>query len=418
MNTTEKGNRLEEKVYNLLESLILKDEFLVNSKFSKVFRQRSYYSKDRESDIKMDVTVEVRLPKSTNYSMLYVFECKNYDKTVSIDNIEEFAGKLSQIAGYNVKGTIVTTSRFSESGINYARNKGIALARILGDDFEYDVFRKLPASNIDIKRIVIKSLCEDNIQTGFYSIIDEIHTCNIYDLFINLGLIKENDYKSKNSVPYISDSEIQNIVDNYLCEYYPNSLKVIQPTPLLDICNSMREKIDLKFLFDEELGCNSGTDVLGKINFKSNTIWISSIIDRKLPRWSFTLAHELGHYLIHYQVLNKNTFIKIDTQQSLGVMMDSDEINRMEIQANKFASYLLMPQVAFDALVKQRFLYDGIKNERLYYDNQHCNVTAFYRIINDLVKYFKVSRQAAQYRLESSCYLETNNQPQRIKVLF
>ncbi|OEZ60123.1 ImmA/IrrE family metallo-endopeptidase [Duganella sp. HH105] len=64
-------------------------------------------------------------------------------------------------------------------------------------------------------------------------------------------------------------------------------------------------------------------------------------------RINFTLAHELGHYLLHRTV--RDTF-----QCGQKEMMDYDslESRRIEAQANTFASYLLMPRNDFDTQIK------------------------------------------------------------------
>src|SRR5476649_1752694 len=56
-------------------------------------------------------------------------------------------------------------------------------------------------------------------------------------------------------------------------------------------------------------------------------------------RINFTIAHELGHYLLHRKA--RDTF-----QCGVTEMMDyaSPESKRLESQANTFASYLLMPR--------------------------------------------------------------------------
>lgn len=63
-------------------------------------------------------------------------------------------------------------------------------------------------------------------------------------------------------------------------------------------------------------------------------------------RINFTLAHELGHYLLHRTL--RDTF-----QCGQKEMMDYDSLvsRRLEAQANTFASYLLMPRNDFDAQI-------------------------------------------------------------------
>ena len=54
-------------------------------------------------------------------------------------------------------------------------------------------------------------------------------------------------------------------------------------------------------------------------------------------RIRFTLAHELGHYLVHRHLQTSFNCSEVDTTQ-----WDSDE-RKIEFEANTFASYLLMP---------------------------------------------------------------------------
>lgn len=60
---------------------------------------------------------------------------------------------------------------------------------------------------------------------------------------------------------------------------------------------------------------------------------------KRLPveRWIFTAAHELGHLVLHPESF------QVD---------QSDEIDREELEANRFASHFLMPQKAFEYHLK------------------------------------------------------------------
>jgi len=106
LNTTQIGDEFEDKVFDIISAQLSDGELFLNGKLSKVFKKKSYYSKDREKYIITDVSIETTLPNADKFSILTVFECKNYGEkhAVPIDDIEEFSSKLSQIAGHNVKG--------------------------------------------------------------------------------------------------------------------------------------------------------------------------------------------------------------------------------------------------------------------------------------------------------------------------
>ena len=72
---------------------------------------------------------------------------------------------------------------------------------------------------------------------------------------------------------------------------------------------------------------------------------------RSPGRRNFTLAHELGHYLLHRQANPRGL------QCTSRNMADWDEArNRIEAEANTFASYLLMPLDDFREQIKGRII--------------------------------------------------------------
>jgi Zn-dependent peptidase ImmA (M78 family) len=95
-------------------------------------------------------------------------------------------------------------------------------------------------------------------------------------------------------------------------------------------------------------------------------------------RQKFTLAHELGHYILHRE---KNINI-VDT-----TFFRNNETDSIEYMANEFASKLLMPEEKVRDLVDSQ----GIKN------------------IGELAEKFEVSASAMKYRIVSLGYKLKDN---------
>ena len=97
-------------------------------------------------------------------------------------------------------------------------------------------------------------------------------------------------------------------------------------------------------------------------------------------RQRFTIAHEIGHYLLHSgepTYIDRNNLERINFRSSF-----SDATNPIEeIQANKFAAELLMPQ---EMLVEDIMNIENIED------------TDF---VDDLAKKYRVSKQALTIRL-------------------
>jgi hypothetical protein len=134
MNTVAKGDALETQTFLLLKEELERGKLGIDSSSGKIFQKKGYYSKEREKEIIVDISIEVWPPQANNYSLLWVCECKNYSKSVPVDDVEEFKAKLDQIAGKNVKGVIAARNSFQSSTLKYARNQGIGLVRIMPDD--------------------------------------------------------------------------------------------------------------------------------------------------------------------------------------------------------------------------------------------------------------------------------------------
>ncbi len=76
MNTTEKGDKFEDKVLRLLMKEIEDFNTFINPKnHIEVFKKKKYYSRFRKSDIEFDIAIEVYQDKQIqNYSFLILIE--------------------------------------------------------------------------------------------------------------------------------------------------------------------------------------------------------------------------------------------------------------------------------------------------------------------------------------------------------
>ena len=117
-------------------------------------------------------------------------------------------------------------------------------------------------------------------------------------------------------------------------------------------------------------------------NFKNNDI--AGVFDRELKtifvsftdpivRQRFTIAHEIGHYILHDHNINEEVYFRKD------ISWPHDNVEKVmsEQEANWFAASLLMPREAI----------------KLYWKDL--------RDISDLADQFRVSISVVRYRLEN-----------------
>lgn len=98
-------------------------------------------------------------------------------------------------------------------------------------------------------------------------------------------------------------------------------------------------------------------------------------------RQRFTIAHEIGHLLLHRGELFLDANISFrDSRSSLAT-------DQEEIEANSFAAELLMPRELLKAEVQKRVIKYGSVSTDL--------------LLEELIVVFDVSKQAMEYRLKN-----------------
>jgi Zn-dependent peptidase ImmA (M78 family) len=101
-------------------------------------------------------------------------------------------------------------------------------------------------------------------------------------------------------------------------------------------------------------------------------------------RQRFSIAHEIGHLILHSKPLFVDKVVGIDFRDA----KSSLAIDREEIQANAFAAELLMPK-------------EFIKNEIRRLFSRKRKIFSKEDLISELADIFRVSSQAMEYRLNN-----------------
>lgn len=153
MSSISKGTLFEDRVHQAIAEELDKGRLGFNKNSVQLHKKKGYYSRDRGSEIIVDISIELWLPAATNWSLLWVCECKDYSGTVPVNDVEEFKAKLDQISGANRKGVIATSGALQKSALSYAQANGIGVIRLLPDDQVEHVFYQLAIGASDPDRI-------------------------------------------------------------------------------------------------------------------------------------------------------------------------------------------------------------------------------------------------------------------------
>src|SRR5262249_29105313 len=152
-------------------------------------------------------------------------------------------------------------------------------------------------------------------------------------------------------VPYIADETIERDAEALLAQYAAaKGVEIKAPIPIEDIVEKYLklhvEFYDLRRLFG--LPGGRKPDIFGAIWLDSGEIVIDESLDPeehplREERYRFTLAHEGGgHWRLHRPLVQANSCQ--EAQRSIVVCRSSQANERVEFQANLYASCLLMPR--------------------------------------------------------------------------
>lgn len=402
MNTTTIGTEFEKKVYQYLE-VLLKTEKLPNasSKYSKIFYHKKYICGRSGRAIETDISIETYNPYAGNqeqWSTLIIIECKCYNSKVNISDYDEFRRKLTDISEYGVKGIIVTTKGFSQTNIELAGKEKIALVVFSDQNFKWLVGRCLNKYPEQLMPILKGEQSVGLNPISYY----EGHFFSTPNLLNVLDVALKTRYEYY--IPFLSSEELKKKAK----EIYQ-----LQPLETNDVAGEVLAK---NFPMIEVRYDNLSQGLLGTIDIRNNIITLSEDIISDTNRVHFTLAHEIGHLVLHRKFLRKE-FSSVDDYIDISILSDKN-IKRMEYQANVFASYLLLPERKFYYEVALLFKEYSITKGRLYLDHQLCNRRNVSLILQRLSRKFQVSQQAIAIRLKNEKLLiETDNYPKRIEEI-
>lgn len=103
---------------------------------------------------------------------------------------------------------------------------------------------------------------------------------------------------------------------------------------------------DLSIFLTEKLDSDTSGALFYSEEERSYNIFINKC--KPETRIYFTIAHEMGHYFLHKEIIIEENFI-VDGENSLDgqavlYRLDAAEQNKIEKEANNFAAALIMPE--------------------------------------------------------------------------
>lgn len=398
-NTTAKGDAFEEKIFKITNSFIEKGEIPVNKGLSKVFLKKKYETKDNPNGVIIDVSIETYSPDSKEISILTIIECKDYASAVDIGEIREFNDKIKEVGAQ--KGYLFATSCFQDGARAKAKANHIGLAVVHDfDDYKWITRRIAIRDKEETISNIIKTL------TGSYNGSDFAFAAEGKDYYTNYYDFLHEDV----GLPIKQTFSIDYLTNDSIIDKLHKELNLSQNTHTIISDNDL-----LQFISDRNYSVKPAAlknKVLGEIDFDKKIVYFSDILEVGCPRWRFTIAHELGHIILHADSIIRAKIEAIeeclDDEKDDSCNVSDKTITKMEIQANLFASYLLLPKDAFIAEYYRLFKTQGIRNfPYLVYDEKPWNMSCYNFVLNKLSTHFNVSKAVIINRLKELDFLRS-----------
>lgn len=145
----------------------------------------------------------------------------------------------------------------------------------------------------------------------------------------------------------LSYQRIGQIADKFLSRYHP---KLSLPIPIEQIAE---QKLKLKIL--QEMTLKKEYDIDGFLTSDLTTIFVDFNLYMNFEnRTRFTIAHEIGHLILHGELFKKLNINSVDQLNELAVKISDEEYRWLEYQAYSFASHVLVPKQLLLNEIKKR----------------------------------------------------------------
>jgi Zn-dependent peptidase ImmA (M78 family) len=427
------GDAFEKRIFEYFNTEIAAGRFWAKEANCRVFSKKGYHSKDRNSKIVFDVSIELYLLGAKEYSLLVLIECKNYKHSVPVDDAEEFFAKVQQVAAANTKAIIASAASFQAGTREFAKSKGIGLLRYFDRrDFKWELKRSPSASarstSAEDSHVVEQGLSQPEFRSCVFDLYLQSpsrETNSLWDFFDDLALdsglspdqirlVANSRSKLANRVPFIEKDELESRSEEHLIEIGYSGKEVDLDALCTHEARMTRLVIETGVVPKIK---DSWPAPLGRITFEPLKIELFAVEGPNRARERFTLAHELAHHLLgHGEHMAREYCDEEDFVLHRRSLVNGTDIARLEFQANYFAASLLMPRTYFledfHRLTRSLNIPDRGYGA-LYVDDQPCNLQSFRIVTNDLMQKYGVSRTAAKIRLESLGVLRDRRQISR-----
>lgn len=190
-------------------------------------------------------------------------------------------------------------------------------------------------------------------------------------------------------VPFVSDEEIKARAEEFLKKHDPSGTI---PVPIEEIV-----EFQLGIHIVPLHGLHQAFEIDGFTSSDLTEISVDMAVFETRPRrYRFTLAHEIGHRVLHKELFLGQKFQNVDEWKTFIKNTPLKEHGFLESQANKFAGAVLMPLVP----LREKFEIAKAEIEKAGLSFKNLPDYGWDILCQNLARHFDVSSDAIRIRIE------------------
>lgn len=399
MSSTAKGNKLEDTFFEYLCAQKDRGALVFGAyppELCRIFKKKDYYCRERQGDVNFDVVIEVFREGGQDPHLFVIFECKNHRSPIQERDITDASDKIGRIFKHAAKGVVVGSIGLQKGAANIAKSRKMGIVKF--DDNGLDVVADRRGRTWTEPDYLEAQIHRDVKPLKFSAYFDGKYFGSVSHFIGSLAPMLDDHAepgapRNENLIPFVTDIELDDSANGVLEKIEYKDGKV----DLLKICQA--SGVTLTFS-EQAIHGLDGTSILGSANFGTRSITIN--LHENKNRERFTIAHEIGHFTLgHEKYLLSETVAENDllVDETNGLNFHYE---RLEHQANFFASSLLLPKERLLVLVESWRRSESIVDKghgHIFVDDQPCNFLPYGQLLSELSEHFAVSKQAIAIRL-------------------
>lgn len=334
-------------------------------------------------------------------SFILVIECN--EGKVSDDYISMMVGRYG--TDKKIKLVIASPLGFDERVKKLAIIRDVQLIRVNPkyEITENDILTPRMEYGISLNSYKLKMLSGQVPMTVPLVIQDSFYTTTSLTAFLNRNDIPVNNPGSAHA-PMLTHDFIEDVVSNIIKEDVEKYLVQLKHCGLDDkvpYCKIDPYEYAGK---DRLIICRSDLSEhqhLAHIDMQKKRVWLSDKYEEGDPSDRFSMAHEYGHHKLHSHPKFRE-FLERDAKLAAVAASDIWEMHWLEVQANIFASYMLMPREIVELLYnlywRKWFKCDIVRP--LYVEAPFYGDRNFQNVVGPIARHMGVSLKAMGIRLQ------------------